>query len=62
MNNKVRVSPGDRVIDVKSFSYHIIKKGYELDGFYYDSEFTKPFIDYTPLYEDTTLYLKWREE
>lgn len=35
------------------------KEGYTFVGWYYDEEYTQPYIDGTPIFEDTTLYAKY---
>lgn len=35
------------------------KEGYTFKGWYYDAEFTRPYVQGTPIFEDTTLYAKF---
>lgn len=36
-----------------------VKEGYTFVGWYYDEDFTQPYIEGTPIYEDTQLYAKF---
>lgn len=35
------------------------KEGYTFKGWYYDAEFTRPYVQGTPIFEDTVLYAKF---